>query len=550
MLRSLIIVVLCVLLVVGPCYAAPRINADYVVVGGGSAGPMVAYQLSKDGTKDVVLLEQGLDVYDDYKYESPLGYDSLKRDWPDQVKAQHTIEDISFDIAPGVTISTPFRSLVVGWPEALGGGPSQIAGVFDILHEWDLVQWNSTEWTYETLVNEWKNIENFTTYSNYTPSPNYHGTDGPMKVTVFPPDSNQELMVQAIQDEFGLDYTEDTLEGNPTGIHNTPRPVTIEEGTGRAVGQDTYHSFITDEYLASHPNLKVFTSATVTKINLKENPTLHAISVDYYDDGKAMKNININTGGEVIVSAGPGSAKILMISGLGDCDELDTYNIECYKNLPQVGKSFNVNALTGMTFSTFFGVEDISKKGAIFTAFVNSSYNTGDAPDIEIATTQLNFSPNFGIHVFEMVQHSGLVPGDVRLRSDSPFDNLVMTTNIYRNWQEARPLAEIALRIRALMNTIEVFPGVPRFNEGGSLASLPSDLDTMARGIQQIVKAAHKTGTCGLGRVVDDHLKVYGVDNVRVADNSIVPTYEIGHGFAAGALQIGYHLGEIILRGD
>lgn len=283
------------------------------------------------------------------------------------------------------------------------------------------------------------------------------------------------------------------------------------------------------------PNLEVFEESVVTKIipNRGVGNTVTFIRNNELHTVLVLK--------EVIVSAGAyGSPKLLQQSGIGDCDYLSTLDIECVYNNTDVGSHLKEIIIATMAFVSLTPpVQPVP--GAIMVNYYKSSQYTGEGTDMELAFTSLK-SGGVPLVVFQLSQLKHSDVGFLKLKSKSPFIQPFFTTNIWKNETNIAPFVEQFHLVRSLMNKtahnynmqfLEVSPGLSVVPQDASYDQIVSFLKT------KIIAGIHTTGTCGMHRVVNDKLEIFGLKNVRVIDNSIIPTEMSSHSTSSTATLIG-----------
>lgn len=311
---------------------------DYVVVGGGSAGAVIASRLSEDPNCSVALLEAGDRPPD--RELMPAAVASLQLD-PET--------DWMFTADPG-RAGLGLRDNVMPVPRGkmLGGSSALNYMAYVRGHPGDFDKWaelGATGWSYDDVLPYFVKSEGLTPSNAIKVDPESHGSDGPLGVSVRSPVlPGAEAFVSAAEasgiprgDYNGRDRT------NPDGVTSL-----FQTTTRNGMRASTYRAFLQGE-AESRPNLTIVTGAHVTRILLAQNGELAATGVEYRDTDGNLKTVGATR--DVILSAGAvGSPQILMQSGIGPRRELEDVGIECLHELPHVGKHLKDHLHCAMHF--------------------------------------------------------------------------------------------------------------------------------------------------------------------------------------------------------
>ncbi|NBA94810.1 GMC family oxidoreductase [Pseudomonas sp. R5(2019)] len=504
---------------------------DFVIIGGGSAGCVLAARLSEAADVKVLLLEAGPADTNPYIH-MPVGFFKMTGGpltWGFDTVDQSHMKN---------------RSIVYPQGRVLGGGGSINAMVYTRGNARDYDNWEQEEgcrgWSYRDVLPYFRRAEDNERFSN-----EYHGTGGPLGVS-------DPISINEVSKAF-------ILSAQEAGIpHNADFNGVKQEGCGAyQVTQrggrrcSAAKGYLTKE-VRKRPNLTLQTECLVTRVKIENG---RATGVEYVQgrDSREVRFAKANR--EVVVAAGAiGSPKVLMLSGVGPANDLSRLGITVQKDLPGVGqnlqdhfdidivcelkqhKSLDKYAKPHMTLMA--GLEYMMfNKGPVTSNIAEAgAFWYGDSRS-EIPDLQFHFLPGAGVEAGIPPVSSGsgctlnsyfLRPnsrGQVTLRSSDPLQPPLIDPNYISDPYDLHVSVEGIKLSREILSQSSLSKYIKAEHFPGSRVKTQADYEAYAR--ESGRTGYHPVGTCKMGiddlSVVDPQLRVYGIEGLRVIDSSVMP---------------------------
>jgi choline dehydrogenase len=492
---------------------------DYIVVGAGTAGCILAARLSIDPHVRVALLELGgMDtnpaIYDHnmnsmFSLWNPEGAEN----WGYKTTPQPGLQGRVIDIARG---------------KVLGGSSSINAMIYIRGNRRDFDAWGQSGnhgWTYEEVLPYFKKSETY-----HGPLSRYHGDNGPVSVIDYQkPSEVSHAFIEAAA-ELGATQKYNDFNGAiqeaGAGFYQSTRTI---DGARSSAASAFVHPIL------ERKSLQVLSQARVTRL-LFEQGRVQGIE---YVGPEGVKTIRAER--EVLLCGGAfETPKLLMLSGLGPAEELAKHDIPILQNLAGVGRNLHDHLLLGVGFESLIPLDppELLAEAGLFT-WTAAGSNQG-SPNLQyffgpvqfLAPEYMTNGPGFTFAPILTQPHSR---GTVTLESRDP-TALARIDPRYLSEDEDLAVLEYSIRYaRELVHT-------GAFNELRGRELAPGEDITSSAALRDYIRKVagtvwHPAGTCRMGTdaeaVVDDQLKVRGVEGLRVVDASIMPRLVNGNPNAA-----------------
>jgi choline dehydrogenase len=510
---------------------------DYLIVGGGSAGCVLANRLSVDSSAQVLMLEAGRkDYWWDLFIHMPAAL---------TIPIGSKFYDWMYESEPEPYMNG--RRVYHARGKILGGSSSINGMIFQRGNPMDYERWASFKglenWSYAHCLPYFKKME-----QTFEGDPEFRGKSGPLHLEKGPGTNPLFGAFLKAAKEAGYPASEDVNGYRQEGFGLFDR--NVKKGKRWSAARAYYHP------VKHRPNLELTSGAFVTKILFEGKK---AIGVEYVKRGKTHQ---VYANDIVLCGGAINSPALLQVSGVGDSEHLKKVGVDLVHHLPGVGenlqdhlevyiqhsckKPVSMNPALKWWKKPFIGLQWLFRKGPAATNHFEAGGFVRGNDVVEYPNLMFHFLPlairydgsspagghGYQVHVGPMYSD---VVGDLKIKSNDPFEkpvlrfNYLSTENDRKEWIEAVKVSRKILAAPALQEFSggEISPGPNVQSDSEILEWVAKDAET----------ALHPSCTCKMGvdemSVLDPNsLKVYGLEGLRVVDASSMPFITNGNIYA------------------
>lgn len=500
---------------------------DYIIIGAGSAGCVLAHRLTENANFKVLLLEAG-GPEKKKEIQIPAAFNKLFKtdcDWAYATEKQPHLHDRQ-----------------IFWPrgKGLGGSSSINAMIYSRANAKDHDRWADlglAGWSYQDALPYYKKSEH-----NERGANEFHGAGGPLNIADLRCVNPLSHLFVAAATKLGFSLNEDFNGASQEGVGYFQ--VTQKEGQRHSAAT----AFL--KPALRRPNLTVKTHAHVTKLLCSHD---RAVGVEFVQHGQTEQ---ARAEREVILCGGViNTPQVMMLSGLGPADHLRALGLPVVADLPGVGQNLQDHALIGVEYQcnepvSLYKADNLKnilsyllfKKGPLTSNVGEAGGFIKTQSELEVPDIELIFAPTFymdsglknpelhGFAIGVVLQHPES-RGEVRLRSLDPFAAPVIQPNYFAEESDMTPVVEGVKVAREILRSPPFAPYRGREWWPGADAKDDAAIGEHVRRTSETLY--HPVGTCRMGKdvesVVDDQLRVHGIAGLRIVDASVIPIQTTGH---------------------
>ena len=476
---------------------------DFIVVGAGTAGSVIAARLSEDNNTRVLVLEAG--------GATPLPESAQPPAWPSLVDTRWNWGESTVVQSATGTASAFARGRGVGGSSAING-MLFARGHRASYDAWELA--GAKDWNFERLLPYFKRSE-----SSRRANPALRGADGPL--VVGPADPPGELFDACLSATLQCGHPRATDISGGEDVGFGPVDLNIVGGKRQSAA---------DAYLnpaLQRPNLELAADATVHRLLLEKG---RCVGVEYSTSGAG--SVTRALAGEVVLAAGTiGSAQLLMLSGVGPASHLRDVGIDVTLDLPGVGDNLHDHPVVDLVYLPRRPLPAArNNHGELLTLF--HSENASAGPDLQVLFIDSiggNVASTNGVtdcYVLAVAVMQPFSRGTVRLSGSTASDPVSIDPNYFGDERDMETMVT-GIRLARRIGEAAALDDwrAEEFAPGKAL----EDDEALRAFVRSSFRSYwHPVGTCAIGNaptsVVDSELRVHGISGLRVADASVMPS--------------------------
>ncbi|MEG9863012.1 MAG: GMC family oxidoreductase N-terminal domain-containing protein [Parvularculales bacterium] len=516
-----------------------QVAFDFIIIGAGSAGCVLADRLSESGAHNVLVLEAGGEDKNSW-HKIPLGISRLIGD-----------KSVAWLDITTATNASGGRSIILSQGKVLGGSSSingmiYIRGQREDYDDWAALGCNG--WNWDEVLPYFKKSENLPSGG----TEGAHGRDGKLRLSWIKNLSPASCAVMQAAQDAGLPFNEDVNDGDQTGVGYLLG--TIHKGRRQSTATAFLHP------ARKRPNLTVKTGQRVQRLEIENGIVTGVRVIDTHGVSTLYQSSK-----EVLLSAGAvGSPAILQHSGIGDEAHLKSVGVKSQHHLPGVGHnlqdhifghvkyqlnnpshSYNkkLSSLPSMAIELvkwlLFGRGALTTTSAHFCGFFKSD-EALDRNDIQLAmrpySASIREDGNLALDDFPSMTVSAIQArpysrGTVLIKNNDPMKRPQINANYLSDPRDVTAICRGIERVRQIVNQPVANKLVTKEVEPGPEVRDDAALEAYLR--RSFTTVYHPVGTCKMGTdemaVVDPELKLIGLAGLRVVDASIMPVISSGN---------------------